>query len=87
MAHCFNNFFRQEKLDVHYGFPSSTLSQGMSLIDESCMSMMDTFEPFTESDIRQLLKRSSSVFFADDTTPIWLVKVSECSDKSNYKES
>ena len=42
------------------------------------MSMMDTFEPFTESDIRQLLNRSSNAFRAVDPIPTWLVK--DCLD-------
>jgi len=40
--------------------------------------MMDTFEPFTETDIRQLLKKSSNAFCAVDPTPTWLVK--DCLD-------
>ena len=47
IAHCFNNFC-QKILNIHHAFPSSTLPQCMALIEESCMSMMDTFEPFTE---------------------------------------
>ena len=38
------------------------------------MSMMDTFEPFTETDIRQLLKSSSNAFCAVDPMSIWFVK-------------
>jgi len=40
--------------------------------------MMDTFEPFAETDIRQLLKRSSNAFCAVDPMPTWLVK--DCLD-------
>jgi len=36
--------------------------------------MMATYEPFTETDIRQLLKRSSNAFCAVDPMPTWLVK-------------
>ena len=39
---------------------------------------METFEPFTETDIRQLLKRSSNAFCAVDPMPTWLVK--DCLD-------
>ena len=35
---------------------------------------MDTFEPFTETDIRQLLNRSSNAFCAVDPVPTQLVK-------------
>ncbi|KAK2164042.1 hypothetical protein LSH36_70g07012 [Paralvinella palmiformis] len=45
----------------------STLSQGKPLVEESCISMMDTFEPFTETDMRQLLKKSSNAFITDVT--------------------
>ena len=72
-------------LTIHDEFPSSTLSQGMT--EESCMPMIDTFNPFTETDIRQLLKRSSNVFCAIDPMPIWLVKEYGCSDKPDYKYS
>jgi len=41
-------------------------NKSIELVEESCISMMDTFEPFTETDIRQLLKRSSNVFCAVD---------------------
>ena len=57
MAHCFNNFCQKILINVHSGFHFSTLSQGKPLVEESCISMMDTFEPFTETDIRQLLKK------------------------------
>ena len=40
--------------------------------------MMDTFEPFTETDIRQLLNKSSNAFCALDPMPTWLVK--DCLD-------
>jgi len=61
MAHCFNNLFCQKIKKRHDGFPFMTLSQGMPLVEESCMSMMNTFEHFAHIDIRQLLKRSSNV--------------------------
>ena len=76
MAHCFNNFFCQKILNIHSGFHSSTLSQ--PLVEESWISMMDTFEPFRENDIRQLLKRSSNNFFAVDPMATSLVK--DCLD-------
>jgi len=78
MAHCFNNFFCQNILNIHSGFHSSTLSQGKPLVEESCISVMDTFEPFTETDIRHLLKKSSIAFCAVDRMPTWLVK--DCLD-------
>ena len=36
--------------------------------------MMDTFELCKETDIRQLLKKSSNAFCAVDPMPTWLVK-------------
>ena len=65
--------------------PSSTLSQGKQLVEEDYMFIMDTFDPFTETDIRLLLKRSSNDFCAFVPMPTWFVK--DCSDKSNYKYS
>jgi len=62
MAHCFNNFFGQKILNIDSGFHSSTVSQVKPLVEEFCISMMDTFDPFTETDIGQLLKRSSNAF-------------------------
>ena len=69
MTHCFNFFFCQTIPNIHHGFVSSTLSQGMSFVEESCISMLGTLEPFTETDIRQLLKRSSNAFYAVDPLP------------------
>ena len=40
--------------------------------------MMDTFEHFTETDIRQLLKRSYNDLCSDDPIHTWLVK--DCLD-------
>jgi len=37
--------------------------------------MMATFEPFTEIDIRQLLKKSSNAFYAVDPMPTWFVRI------------
>ena len=37
--------------------PSSTLSHGEPLVEESCISMMDTFVPFTQTNVKHLLKR------------------------------
>ena len=78
MTHCFNNFFCQNILNIHSGFQSSTLSQCKPLVEKSCISMMDTFEPFTETDTRQLLKRSSNAFCSVNPMPTWLVK--DCLD-------
>jgi len=44
MAHCFNSFFCQKILHIQGGFPSSTLSQGTSLVEESHTFMMNTFD-------------------------------------------
>ena len=71
MAHCFYNFFCQKILNIHSGFQSSNLLQGKPLVEESCISMMDTFELFTETDIKQS-------FCAVDPMPTWLVK--DCLD-------
>jgi len=78
MAYYFNNLFCQNVLNIHSGFPSSTISQGKPLIEESWMSMMDTFEPFSEIDISQLLKRSTNAFCAVDPMPTWPMK--DCLD-------
>jgi len=51
MVHCFNNFFCQNILIIGNGFPSSTLSLGASLLEESCIYMMDTFQLSTYSDM------------------------------------
>ena len=75
MAHYCNSFYCQKTLNVHDGFPSSLLLQGKPLVEESCMSMKDTFEPFTETDITQLVKRPTNAFCAVDPMPTWLVKV------------
>ena len=75
MAHCFNNFFCQNILNIHSGFQFSTVSQGKPLVEESCISIMDTC---TETDVRQLLKKSSNAFCAVDPMPTWLVK--DCLD-------
>jgi len=78
LAHCFNNFFRQQILNIHSGFHSSTLPLGKPLVEESRISIMDTFEPFTETNIKQLLKRSFNAFCVVDPMPTWLVK--DCLD-------
>ena len=84
MAHCFHKFFCQNILNTHIGFPPSTLSQGKPLVEESCMSMMDTFEPFTEAGIRQLLKKSSKVFCAVDPMPTWFLDLSAAFDTVDH---
>ena len=50
------------------------LLSGMALVEESCMSMLDTFEPSTGTNIRQLLKMSYDVFCAVDPMSSLLVK-------------
>ena len=55
MAHCFNNFY-EKILTIYCVFPSNTLIQDIILVEESCMSMMDTIQPFMETDIKELLK-------------------------------
>ena len=61
-------------INIHSGFLSSILSYGKPLVEGLCISMMETFEPFTETDIRQLLKMSSNAFCAADSMPTCLVK-------------
>ena len=80
IAPCFYNFFCQKILNIHDRFPSRTLSQilGIPLVEESCVPVMDTFKPFTEITIRQLLKTSSNAFCAVDPIPTWFIK--ECLD-------
>ena len=73
MAYCFNNSFCQKILIIHDRFPYSTLPQGRPLEKESCISMIYIFDPFTETDIRQLLERSSNAFFIGDHMPTWLM--------------
>ena len=74
MVHCSISFFCQNRLNMHVGFPFITLSQGMPLVEESCMSMMDICGPIMETDIRQLLKRSFNVFCAVDLMGTFLGK-------------
>ena len=85
MAHSFNNYFGQKILNIYSGFPSSTLSQGKPLVEESYLYMMDTFEPFTETDIRQLLKRSSNPFGWPYAYMAY-ERLSECSDKQTFNQ-
>jgi len=72
----FNNFC-QKILNVHDEFPSITLSQGIPLVEESCMSMIDRGKALTGTNIRQLLKRLSNAFCADNPLPTWLMKGSQ----------
>jgi len=44
------------------------------LVEESSIATIDTFEPFTETDIRKLLKMSSKAFSPVDLLSTWLVK-------------
>ena len=44
--------------------------------------MMDTFEPFTETDIRQLLKRSSNAFCAVDYLDVLISPITNIVNKS-----
>ena len=67
MAHCFNNFFYKQMLNINSGFYSSNASQGKPLVEEFCISMIDKFEPFTETDIR--LECSSNAFYAVVSLP------------------
>ena len=87
-THWFNNFFCQKLLSIHAGFSSSTLSQGMPLVEESCISMIDKFEPFKETDIRQLLEMSSEYFLCSwpYACTAWK-RVSGCSDQFDYKDN
>jgi len=80
MALCFNNFFCHKILKVHSGFHFSNLSHDKPLVEEFCISMMDTFEPFTETDIRQ-----SSNYYCE-VDPMSEI-LSGYYDKSNYKYS
>ena len=76
MVYCFKNLLCQKVLNIQVGFPSKLLPYDIPLVEESGMSMMDTFEHFTKSDIRWLLKMSSNAFCAIEPMPIRLVK--EC---------
>jgi len=58
----FNNFFYQKILNTPNRFPSSTLSQGIPLVEESCMSMMDKFKPLSETNIIHLLRITSKIW-------------------------
>ena len=78
MVYYFLNYFCRKILTIHSGFPSSTLLQGKALVEESCIPLVDTFEPFTETDIRRFLNRSYNAFWAVDPMPTWLLK--ECLD-------
>jgi len=78
MACDFNNFFHEKIMTIRNGFPSTNPSTDISSVEESCTSLMDTFDPLSVSEIKQLLKRSSNAFCEADPMPTWFVK--ECQD-------
>jgi len=77
MVQCINNFFGQKILNIHSEFSSSTLAQGMRLVEESCISTMYMFEPFTETDIRELLLSVQLTYMSCE-------RGSGCSDMTDY---
>ena len=72
MARDFNNFFHQKIMTIRNGFPSTNPSTDSSSVEESCTSLVDTFDPLSVSEIKQLLKRSSNAFCEADPMPTWL---------------
>ena len=58
----------------------------MHLGEESCMSSINTFESFTETENRLLLKRSSNAFCKVDPMPA-CERESGCFDNYNYEHS
>jgi len=50
----------------------------------ACISIVDTFEPLTEIDIKQLLKRS---IYVVHPILMWFLKVTTCSNKPSYRDS
>jgi len=74
MVYCFKNLLCQKVLNIQVGFPSKTLQYNIPLVEESGMSMVDTFESFTKNDIRWLLKMSSNAFCVVEPMPIRPVK-------------
>ena len=78
MAHDFNDFFHEKIMTIHNEFPSTSPSTDISSVEESCTSIMDSFDCLSVSEIKQLLKRSSNAFCEADPMPSWLVK--ECQD-------
>ena len=41
---------------------------------ETCDSIMETFNPFTEQDVTKLIEKLSDAFCQLDPLPIWLLK-------------
>ena len=78
MAQDFNNFFHEKIMTIHNRFPFTSPSTDISSDEESSTSIMDTFDPLSVTEIKQLLKRSSDAFWEADPMPTWFVK--ECQD-------
>jgi len=71
MDHCFNKFFCKWIPNI---FDDTTLSRIKPLLEEACMSIMNTFEHLTETDFGHLLKRSSNDLCIVNPMPTWLGK-------------
>jgi len=67
-------------LIIYDEFLSSTLTRDTSFVEESCMSILDTFESLR----KQLPKRPSNAFCEVDPISTWL---SRFTDKSIYEYS
>ena len=65
-------------MTIHNEFSSTSSSTDISSVEESCTSLMDTFDNLSVSEIKQLLKRTSNAFCEADSMPIEHVK--ECQD-------
>ena len=74
MAHDFNNFFHEKIMTIHNGFLSTSQSADISSVEESCTSIMDTFDLHSTSEIKQLLKMSSNASCGSSPMPTWFVK-------------
>jgi len=72
MAYCFNEGF-SKILIIHDGVTSSTSSQGVPLVQESCVFIM---RAFTEYAIIHGLNWSCNVFSVVDPIQTWVMK--EC---------
>ena len=55
VAHDFTNFFHEKIMTIHNGFPSTSPSTDILSVEESCTSIMDTFDPDSAREIKQLL--------------------------------
>jgi hypothetical protein len=62
MANYFNYFFCQKLLTLNNKFLSKILSQSVSLLEDSCLFLVDTFQTLTEIGIGQFLNTSTDVF-------------------------